>query len=237
MEMLNLVGLPEARRRVREYPHQLSGGMRQRVMIAIALACNPKLLIADEPTTALDVTIQAQILETIKDIQARFGMAMLFISHDLGVVAEVADRVAVMYAGRIVELADTETLFTYLRHPYTRQLLAAEPDPDPDIPLRVEDAGRASRSRPAAGRMCVSPPLSVAVGPACVPGPSFCRSPGPAARWPAPGRRRRRTAAAPGWPLGRRQRGARLTMKIVEVALAQVGHRPWENFARECSST
>jgi peptide/nickel transport system ATP-binding protein len=127
VEMLNLVGIPEARRRVREYPHQLSGGMRQRVMIAIALACNPKLLIADEPTTALDVTIQAQILELMRDLKHRVGAAIVLITHDLGVVAEVAERVVVMYAGRKVEEAAIKPLFRNPRHPYTQGLLGSMP--------------------------------------------------------------------------------------------------------------
>jgi peptide/nickel transport system ATP-binding protein len=127
VEMLNLVGISEARRRVREYPHQFSGGMRQRVMIAMALACNPKLLIADEPTTALDVTIQAQILDLMRDLKRRVGAAIILITHDLGVVAEVADRVMVMYAGRKVEEAPVAQLFHSPRHPYTQGLLAAVP--------------------------------------------------------------------------------------------------------------
>jgi peptide/nickel transport system ATP-binding protein len=127
VEMLTLVGIPEPRRRVREYPHQLSGGMRQRVMIAIALACNPKLLIADEPTTALDVTIQAQILDLMKDLKRRVGAAIVLITHDLGVVAEVAERVIVMYAGRKVEEAPVADLFRNPRHPYTQGLLGAVP--------------------------------------------------------------------------------------------------------------
>ena len=125
--MLVLVGIPAPQRRVREYPHQLSGGMRQRVMIAMALACNPKLLIADEPTTALDVTIQAQILDLLRDLRKRLGLSLLLITHDLGVVAEMADRVAVMYAGRIVEEAPVVELFRNPRHPYTRGLLASMP--------------------------------------------------------------------------------------------------------------
>jgi peptide/nickel transport system ATP-binding protein len=127
IDMLNLVGIPEARRRVREYPHQLSGGMRQRVMIAIALACNPKLLIADEPTTALDVTIQAQILDLMRDLKNTVGAAIVLITHDLGVVAEVAERVVVMYAGKKVEEAPVGPLFRTPRHPYTQGLLGSVP--------------------------------------------------------------------------------------------------------------
>jgi peptide/nickel transport system ATP-binding protein len=127
IEMLVLVGIPEPRRRVREYPHQMSGGMRQRVMIAMALACTPKLLIADEPTTALDVTIQAQILELMADLKRKVGAAIVLITHDLGVVAEVAERVMVMYAGRKVEEAPVGKLFRSPRHPYTQGLLGAVP--------------------------------------------------------------------------------------------------------------
>jgi peptide/nickel transport system ATP-binding protein len=127
VDMLALVGISEPRRRVREYPHQMSGGMRQRVMIAMALACNPKLLIADEPTTALDVTIQAQILELMADLKRKVGAAIILITHDLGVVAEVAERVMVMYAGRKVEEAPVAQLFRSPRHPYTQGLLGAVP--------------------------------------------------------------------------------------------------------------
>jgi peptide/nickel transport system ATP-binding protein len=127
VEMLGLVGIAEPRRRAREYPHQLSGGMRQRVMIAIALACRPKLLIADEPTTALDVTIQAQILNLMTDLKRRVGAAIILITHDLGVVAETAERVMVMYAGRKVEEAPVAELFRSPRHPYTQGLLSAVP--------------------------------------------------------------------------------------------------------------
>src|SRR6202165_1293395 len=122
IEMLTLVGIPEPAQRVRQYPHQLSGGMRQRVMIAMALACNPKLLIADEPTTALDVTIQAQILELLLSLRDEFGMAVIIITHNRGVVAEMADRVLVMYAGKIVEQAPVDDLFETPAHPYTRGL-------------------------------------------------------------------------------------------------------------------
>jgi peptide/nickel transport system ATP-binding protein len=127
VEMLSLVGIPAPGRRVREYPHQLSGGMRQRVMIAMALACNPKLLIADEPTTALDVTIQAQILDLMRDLKTRLGSAIMLITHDLGVVAEMAQRVVVMYAGRKVEEAPVQEIFARPMHPYTRGLLGAMP--------------------------------------------------------------------------------------------------------------
>ncbi|HYZ23305.1 MAG TPA: ABC transporter ATP-binding protein [Rhodopila sp.] len=127
IEMLTLVGIPAPGRRVREYPHQLSGGMRQRVMIAMALACNPKLLIADEPTTALDVTIQAQILDLMRDLKNRLGSAIMLITHDLGVVAEMAERVVVMYAGRKVEEAPVREIFAHPMHPYTRGLLGAVP--------------------------------------------------------------------------------------------------------------
>ncbi len=127
VEMLNLVKIAEPGNRVNDYPHQLSGGMRQRVMIAMALSCNPTLLMADEPTTALDVTIQAQILILIKELQERLGMALLLITHDLGVVAEQADEVAVMYAGRIVERAKPEVIFTRPMHPYTIGLMNSVP--------------------------------------------------------------------------------------------------------------
>lgn len=127
VELMRLVGIPSPELRVKDYPHQLSGGMRQRVMIAMALACNPKLLIADEPTTALDVTIQAQILELIKELREKFGMSVLLITHNLGVVAETADNVAVMYAGRIVEYGTVRDIFKNPLHPYTWGLLQAIP--------------------------------------------------------------------------------------------------------------
>lgn len=130
VELLKLVGFPRAEEIVHEYPHQLSGGMRQRVMIAMALSCNPKLLIADEPTTALDVTIQAQILDLMVDMKEQFGSSILMITHDLGVVAEVADRVIVMYGGQIVEEAEVKELFTNAKHPYTVGLLESMPTID-----------------------------------------------------------------------------------------------------------
>jgi oligopeptide/dipeptide ABC transporter ATP-binding protein len=127
VEVLDLVGIPSPRERVHAYPHEFSGGMRQRAAIAMALACEPRLLIADEPTTALDVTVQAQVLALLRDLQQRFGMAMLFITHNLGVVADICDRVAVMYAGQIVEVADVDALFARPAHPYTAGLLRAMP--------------------------------------------------------------------------------------------------------------
>lgn len=130
IEMLRMVKIPLPEKRIKQYPHQLSGGMRQRVMIAMALACNPELLIADEPTTALDVTIEAQILELINELKERFGSSVIMITHDLGVVAEIADKVAVMYAGRILEQADVHSIFNNPKHPYTQGLLEAIPDID-----------------------------------------------------------------------------------------------------------
>ena len=127
VELLEIVGIPDARRRLKDYPHQFSGGMRQRVMIAIALACDPKVLIADEPTTALDVTIQAQILELVKDLRQKLGMAIIWITHDLGVIAGIADRVLVMYGGQVVEQGPVRELFANPAHPYTRALLQTMP--------------------------------------------------------------------------------------------------------------
>jgi len=138
VEMLTLVGIPAPARRVKEYPHQLSGGMRQRVMIAMALACNPRLLIADEPTTALDVTIQAQILDLMRDLKTRLGSAIMLITHDLGVGAEMAERVIVMYAGRKVEEASVYEIFAHPLHPYTRGLIGAVPK----LGSSLEDGGR-----------------------------------------------------------------------------------------------
>ena len=146
--LLDRVGIPSAARRLGDYPHQLSGGQRQRVMIAIALACNPRLLIADEPTTALDVTIQAQILDLLLDLRQERGMAVLLITHNMGVVAEIADRVLVMYAGRSAEQAPVDALFAAPSHPYTRGLLSCVPDLGldmrrlPAIPGSLPDPGR-----------------------------------------------------------------------------------------------
>jgi microcin C transport system ATP-binding protein len=146
LELLTQVGIPDPETRLGSYPHQLSGGQRQRVMIAMGLANEPDLLIADEPTTALDVTVQAQILKLLKDIQTRLGMSMLFITHDLGIVRKIADRVCVMSKGKIVEQGPVERIFTAPEHPYTRALLAAEPKPDPaplqpSAPVVVQSSG------------------------------------------------------------------------------------------------
>ncbi len=159
-ELLTMVGLSDASDRLSQYPHEFSGGMRQRVMIAMALSNDPRLLIADEPTTALDVTVQAQILELIADLQRLSGTAMIIITHDLGVVAEVADQIAVMYAGRIVEQAPVAELFANPQHPYTRGLLASIPRLDRD---------RSSGLEPIAGRppSLVAPPTGCAFHPRC----------------------------------------------------------------------
>jgi oligopeptide/dipeptide ABC transporter ATP-binding protein len=138
LELLDLVGIPEAENRLGDYPHQFSGGMRQRVMIAMALTCNPGLLIADEPTTALDVTIQAQIVELVKRIRDKLGMSLIWISHDLGVIAGIADRVNVMYAGFIVEEASAEEVYSDPRHPYTLALLRSLPRIDAEEGARLE---------------------------------------------------------------------------------------------------
>jgi oligopeptide/dipeptide ABC transporter ATP-binding protein len=138
IELLGMVGIPDPERRLGQYPHQFSGGMRQRMMIAMALACNPSLILADEPTTALDVTIQAQILELLKDLSRRFGVAMLIITHNLGVVARYADRVNVMYAGRIIERGTAREIYADPRHPYTLGLLRSVPRLDEPRRARLE---------------------------------------------------------------------------------------------------
>ncbi len=153
-ELLGLVGIPSPEKRLEDYPHQFSGGMRQRVMIAIALACDPQVLIADEPTTALDVTIQAQILDLVKELRERLGMAIVWVTHDLGVVAGIADRVMVMYGGQVVEQAGVHALFEDPRHPYTRALLETLPD---------MDGGRSARLRSIPGQ----PPVLRDVPTAC----------------------------------------------------------------------
>jgi peptide/nickel transport system ATP-binding protein len=174
VEMLGLVNIPAPAQRAREHPHQLSGGMRQRAMIAMALACHPKLLIADEPTTALDVTIQAQILDLIQGLQRTLGMAIILITHDLGVVAETAQRVIVMYAGRTIEEAAVDVLFARPLHPYTRGLLASIPRP----PVRG-DGGPAPFARlteiPGAVPSLTALPAGCAFAPRCTWADQRCR--------------------------------------------------------------
>jgi peptide/nickel transport system ATP-binding protein len=156
IEMLHLVGIPAPEQRYKEYPHQLSGGLRQRVMIAMALSCNPEILIADEPTTALDVTVQAQILELIKKLQNELGMAVIMITHNLGVIAEVSDRVAVMYAGKIAEYSNSEEIFYNPKHPYTLGLLSSIPNLNKgkDRLATIEGAVPAATNYPAGCHFC-----------------------------------------------------------------------------------
>ncbi len=181
-EMLRLVHIPNPQRRVHDYPHQFSGGMRQRVMIAMALACNPKLLIADEPTTALDVTIQAQILDLIAEMKERLGMAVMLITHAMGVVAEVAQRVVVMYAGKVVEEAPVRELFANPRHPYTQGLIRSIP--------RLDRAG-VGKTRleaiPGTVPSLLSPPPGCRFAPRCRHATDACRAAEPAPREAAPG--------------------------------------------------
>ena len=160
--MLRRVGIPKPETRVDAYPFQLSGGMRQRAMIAMALSCNPSLLIADEPTTALDVTTQAQILDLMSGLQEEMGMAIMFITHDLGVVAEIADRVAVMYLGEVVERGDVDTIFHDPKHPYTQALLRS-------IPQVGRQGARAPRSDQGDGARPVQPAARLPVPPALQP--------------------------------------------------------------------
>jgi peptide/nickel transport system ATP-binding protein len=172
IEVLDLVGMPRARERVGEYPHQFSGGMRQRVMIAMALACEPKLLIADEPTTALDVTIQKQILELIDNLRQRLGMAVIMVTHDLGVIAGRADRVAVMYAGKVVETTETTALYANPRHPYTEALFHALPEKSAETRKRLY-------SIPGAPPDLVNPPTGCRFAPRCRYANDRCREQGP----------------------------------------------------------
>ncbi len=160
VELLELVGIPSARQRLRDFPHQFSGGMRQRVMIAIALACDPKVLIADEPTTALDVTVQAQIIELVKGLRQKLGMAIVWITHDLGVVAGIADKVAVMYGGQIVEYSDVASIYSDPRHPYTQALLRTLP---------TQEGGRTGRlvSIPGQAPNLNAPPAACSFAPRC----------------------------------------------------------------------
>ena len=178
IDMLRLVKIPEPEQRVKEYPHQLSGGMRQRAMIAIALACNPKVLIADEPTTALDVTIQAQILELIVELQARLGTAVILITHDLGVVAETAQRVIVMYAGRKVEEAGVGELFAKPLHPYTRGLMNSIPRLD--LIRGAESANSRLQEIPGIVPALTALPKGCVFAPRCTLAEDRCRSEYPA---------------------------------------------------------
>jgi peptide/nickel transport system ATP-binding protein len=182
VEMLRLVRIPTAESRVRDYPHQFSGGMRQRVMIAIALACNPKLLIADEPTTALDVTIQAQILDLIGELKDRLGMAVMLITHAMGVVAETAQRVVVMYAGKVVEEAPVGELFAHPRHPYTQGLIRS-------IPRIDLAATHKMRLEAIAGTVpqLLDPPQGCRFAPRCRHAQAACTSATPPLRTVAPG--------------------------------------------------
>jgi peptide/nickel transport system ATP-binding protein len=181
-EMLRLVRIPDARRRLRDYPHQFSGGMRQRAMIAMALACSPRLLIADEPTTALDVTIQAQILRLMLDLKERIGAAILMITHDLGVVAETCQRVIVMYAGRVVEEAPVAMLFDRPAHPYTRGLMAA-------IPRGADRRRRRLMEIPGVVPSLAEPIAGCAFAPRCALAIEACRIAAPALRTIAPDHR------------------------------------------------
>src|SRR6185312_9178016 len=167
-EVLSLVGLPRPKERLEDYPHQLSGGLRQRVMIAMALSCEPKVLIADEPTTALDVTIQAQILDLLDDLKSRLHMAMLRITHDMGVIAGHADRVNVMYAGRLVETTETDNLFKHMHHPYTQALLAS-------IPLLTQDRNRQLLNIPGLPPDLGHPPAGCRFAPRCPKVTDKCR--------------------------------------------------------------
>jgi len=190
LAVLDEVKIPSAARRFHEFPHQFSGGMRQRVMIAMALACEPAVLLADEPTTALDVTIQAQVLGLLADLKERHGMAMLFITHNLGVVAQIADRVAVMYAGRIVEYGDVRDVLMHPRHPYTLGMLAstvhgqardkdieAIPGSPPDMRRLAPGCSFAPRCRYASTECTVAVPAATDVSPghrvACIKAPTL----------------------------------------------------------------
>jgi len=215
-EVLDLVGLPRVRERINEYPHQFSGGMRQRVMIAMALACEPRLLIADEPTTALDVTIQKQILELIDDLRRRLGMAVILVTHDLGVIAGRADRVAVMYAGKIAETTDTSTLFANPRHPYTEALFHSLPDKAAETRERLY-------SIPGLPPDLTSPPPGCRFAPRCRYATDRCRAEEPNLRGETAGHE-----FACFYPVGATERGglgvaAEVSAGVPEAAPAAIG--------------
>ncbi|HEX7996267.1 MAG TPA: ABC transporter ATP-binding protein, partial [Streptosporangiaceae bacterium] len=214
-EVLDLVGLPKPRERLNEYPHQFSGGMRQRVMIAMALACEPKLLIADEPTTALDVTIQKQILELIDDLRQRLQMSVVLVTHDLGVIAGRANRVAVMYAGKIVETTDTRTLFANPRHPYTEALFQALPDKAAETRERLY-------SIPGAPPDLMNPPKGCRFAARCRYAADRCRDEEPILLGETPDHR-----YACFFPVGESERGTRAS----QLADAQPPSPPEEEFA------
>jgi peptide/nickel transport system ATP-binding protein len=210
-EVLDLVGMPKARERIGEYPHQFSGGMRQRVMIAMALACEPKLLIADEPTTALDVTIQKQILELIDDLRLRLRMSVILVTHDLGVIAGRADRVAVMYAGEIAETTDTSSLFANPRHPYTEALFRALPDKAAETHERLY-------SIPGAPPDLINPPAACRFTPRCQYAADRCRRDKPRLLGETPGHQ-----FACFYPVGERETTTRVTIPARAPAGAPAG--------------
>jgi len=218
-EVLGLVGLPRPKERLNEYPHQFSGGMRQRVMIAMALACEPKLLIADEPTTALDVTIQKQILELIDSLRQRLGMSVILVTHDLGVIAGRADRVAVMYAGRIAETTDTGTLFTNPRHPYTEALFQALPDKAAETRERLY-------SIPGAPPDLIHPPTACRFAPRCRYAQAHCREEEPQLRGETVGH-----TFACFYPVGETERGGKHAAAAAPAAAAGT-EAPAEHFAK-----
>ena len=218
-EVLGLVGLPRPKERLDEYPHQFSGGMRQRVMIAMALACEPKLLIADEPTTALDVTIQKQILELIDGLRQRLGMSVILVTHDLGVIAGRADRVAVMYAGRIAETTSTTTLFANPRHPYTEALFHALPDKAAETRERLY-------SIPGAPPDLIHPPMGCRFAPRCRYAQAHCREEEPQLRGETVGH-----TFACFYPVGETERGGQRAPAAAAAAAART-EDPAEHFAK-----
>jgi peptide/nickel transport system ATP-binding protein len=185
VELLDLVRIPAAATRVDEYPHQMSGGMRQRVMIAMAVACNPKVLLADEPTTALDVTIQAQILDIMRDLRQELGTSIVMITHDLGVVADIADRVVVMYAGHVAETGTVDAVFANPQHPYTLGLLGSVPRPD----LVLADVQERLAEIPGVVPTLRQPPTECVFAPRCPRADESCLTRMPELTETAPGQR------------------------------------------------